>query len=462
MVSVGDFMTLLDSTVIAVAIPNVIRGMAATVDQALWVLDAYILVFAVALIPAARLGEILGQRAVFAVGLALVAASSAACGLSQDAGQLIAGRVAQGLGAALLTPKALAIISATFPAEKSGGAFCVWGAVQGLAAVAGPTLGGVIITDADWRWIFFVNLPVGTVALVALFLAVPAVKVGKISSLDPIDIVIAAAGLFCVNFGLIEGQCFDSAAVAGPLTIPELIGVGAVVLAGFVAWEWWRREPLVPLSMFASRNFSLVNAAGIAVSFGVGSFYVVFYLYARTVLGMSALRAGLTIVAFSLTSLLVAPVAGRLHDRVRGGAILVLALLCHALGLGMVAWSATASATWASFQPGFILPGHGAPTPTGRPRGAGQRNCGRHASHARPHRGVIAAAGLACLAVRRRRSLARDSIASAPHDAPPTSTADASPVGVSSPVSGSALFGPAGRATSADGTAAPSAAGSRL
>src|SRR5947209_19774740 len=155
------FMALLDLTIVNIAIPSIIDGLHASLDQILWVLNAYILVYAVLLITASRLGDRFGQRMLFVVGLAVFTIASALCGLAQDSNQLIAARVLQGVGGALLTPQTLAVISVLFPPQRRGAAMGMWGAVAGVASVAGPTLGGFIVTDIDWRWIFYVNLPIG-------------------------------------------------------------------------------------------------------------------------------------------------------------------------------------------------------------------------------------------------------------------------------------------------------------
>ncbi|TMC83169.1 MAG: MFS transporter [Chloroflexi bacterium] len=191
----GFFMILLDTTIVNVAIPamssNTKDGLNTTLDQILWVLNAYILVYAVLLITAGRLGDLV---------------ASALCGLSQNAGELIAFRILQGVGGALLTPQTLAILTSIFPPERRGAAFGVWGGVAGLATVAGPTIGGAIITYINWRWIFFINVPIGIAALIATFLVIPDLRPGRHHGWDLPGIVIATAGLFAIVFGLIEGQ----------------------------------------------------------------------------------------------------------------------------------------------------------------------------------------------------------------------------------------------------------------
>src|SRR5437588_9576775 len=194
----GFFMILLDMTIVNVAIPSMASasgGLNATLDQILWVINAYVLVYAILLVTASRLGDLYGQRNLFAIGLFVFTVASALCGLSQDPNQLIAARILQGVGGALLTPQTLAILTSIFPPERRGAAFGIWGGVAGLATVAGPTLGGAIITYIDWRWIFYINVPIGIAALVATFLIIPDLRPGRHHGWDFVGIILATAGL---------------------------------------------------------------------------------------------------------------------------------------------------------------------------------------------------------------------------------------------------------------------------
>src|SRR5438046_5781614 len=175
----GFFMILLDTTIVNVAIPSMSAGLHTTLDQILWVVNAYVLVYAVLLITAGRLGDLYGQRNLFAIGLLVFTVASALCGFSQSPVELIGARVPQGVGGALLTPQTLAILTSIFPPERRGAAFGVWGGIAGLATIAGPVLGGFLTTYRDWRWIFYVNVPIGVIALVATFLVIPHVRAGR-------------------------------------------------------------------------------------------------------------------------------------------------------------------------------------------------------------------------------------------------------------------------------------------
>src|SRR5919201_65759 len=180
----GFFMIMLDTTIVNVAIPSMSTSLNTTLDQILWVINAYVLVYAVLLITAGRLGDLYGQRSLFAIGLFIFTVASALCGLAQNPTELIAARVIQGVGGALLTPQTLAILTSIFPPERRGAAFGIWGAVAGIASLARPTLGGFLVTWAGWRWIFYVNLPIGIAALVATLLVVPDLRPGRRQRLD--------------------------------------------------------------------------------------------------------------------------------------------------------------------------------------------------------------------------------------------------------------------------------------
>ena len=256
----GFFMILLDTTIVNVAIPAMSAGLNTTLDQILWVLNAYILVYAVLLITAGRLGDLYGQRNLFAIGLFVFTVASALCGFSQNATELILARILQGIGGAILTPQTLSIITTLFPPERRGAAFGIWGGVAGLATIAGPTVGGALVTYVDWRWIFFVNVPIGIAALIATFAIIPDVRPGRRHGWDFMGVFLSTAGLFAVVFGLIEGQRFNWGEIGSyGITIPEVIIGGVVLLAVFIVWERFQAEPLMPLSLFRDRNFAVAQ-----------------------------------------------------------------------------------------------------------------------------------------------------------------------------------------------------------
>ena len=346
----GFFMIMLDTTIVNVAIPAMSTGLNTTLDQILWVLNSYILVYAVLLITAGRLGDLYGQRNLFAIGLLVFTVASALCGLAQNPVELIGARVLQGVGGALLTPQTLAILTSIFPPERRGAAFGVWGGVAGLATLAGPTVGGAIITYIDWRWIFYINVPIGIAALIATFLVIPDLRPGRRHGWDIVGMVVATAGLFAIVFGLIEGQRYSWGQIESyPITIPEVIGAGVALMVLFVIWERFQAEPLVPLSLFADRNFAVANWIAAAISFGMLSMFLPFTIYLQSVRGFSALVAGLTMAPMSLVSMFTAPFAGRMADRVGGKYILMTGIILFTIGMASLGLVAGPDSTWINF-----------------------------------------------------------------------------------------------------------------
>src|SRR5437588_6821099 len=194
--SLGFFMILLDTTIVNIAIPAMISGLNSSLDQILWVINAYLLAYAVLLITAGRLGDFFGPRRLFALGLAIFTVASALCGLAQDGNQLIAARILQGVGGAILTPQTLSIITVIFPPERRGAAFGVWGAVAGVATVPGPTLGGFLVTNYDWRAVFWVNVPVGVAAMALGAWYLPELRFNRRHSLDLVGVLLISGALF--------------------------------------------------------------------------------------------------------------------------------------------------------------------------------------------------------------------------------------------------------------------------
>jgi EmrB/QacA subfamily drug resistance transporter len=357
--SLGFFMILLDTTIVNIAIPAMISGLNSSLDQILWVVNAYLLAYAVLLITAGRLGDFFGPRRLFAIGLVVFTVASALCGFAQDGNQLIAARILQGIGGAILTPQTLSIITVIFPPERRGAAFGVWGAVAGVATVTGPTLGGFLVTYVNWRWIFFVNVPFGLVALAGALLVVPDLRPGRRHRLDIVGVLLASASLFLIVFGLVEGERFNWGAIWGPITIPEIIVAGVVLFAIFVIFERFQAEPLMPLSLFSNRNYSITIWVSAAVAFGMLGFFIPVTIFFQSVLGFSALKAGLTFLPMSLVSMVVAPIAGRMSDRFGGKYILVAGLTLFAAGMGLVVLVISLNATQATFWGPAALAGLG-------------------------------------------------------------------------------------------------------
>ena len=361
--TLGYFMILVDTTIVNVALPTMEKGLHAGFDQVLWVVNSYILVYAVLLITAGRLGDIFGPRRLFLAGLVLFTLASAACGLSQDVNQLILFRVVQGVGAALLTPQTLAILPTIFPPAQRGAAFGILSSVAGLAVVVGPTVGGLLVTDFDWQAIFFLNIPIGIAAVVATVFLVPEIHFGRKPTLDVPGVLLASAGLFTLIYALVESQRYDW----GPITplgafslgssrwsvisVYSLLLYSAVLLALFVWWEARAKEPLLPLSLFRDRNYSTANLIFAVIGFPFAMF-IVLSLFLQSVLGYSAIRAGLSLIPTSIGIMVVGPIAGRLADRINGKYVLMAGLLVAAVGIVLTGSVLTMSVT--SWQ--LVLP----------------------------------------------------------------------------------------------------------
>jgi EmrB/QacA subfamily drug resistance transporter len=359
----GFFMVLLDITIVNIAIPSMVDGLKASLDQVLWVLNAYTLTYAALLITAGRLGDRFGQRTLFAVGLTVFTAASAACGLAQDPTQLIVARVLQAVGGALLTPQTLAIMTTIFPPERRGAAFGIWGGIAGLATIAGPVLGGVLVTDLSWRWVFSINVPVGAAALVATFLVVPDLRPGRGTAVEPVGVVLASGGLLAITYGLIEGQRYGWGTITAlggvPVTIPEVLAAGAALLVVFVLWDRRRPSPLVPPALFRNRNYSIMNGVGATVNFAMIGLFLPLTIYLQSALGLTALQAGLSLLPLNLVSMTVAPFAGRLADRLGGKYILMAGLALFGAGMAWLDARAAPDSTWVTFLPCLLVAGFG-------------------------------------------------------------------------------------------------------
>jgi EmrB/QacA subfamily drug resistance transporter len=349
--SLGFFMTLLDLTIVNIAIPNMLTKLHASLDDVLWVINAYALVLAVLLITAGRLGDLLGQRRMFITGIVVFTLASAACGLALSPAALIGFRAVQGVGAAILMPQTLALLTMVFPAERRGAAFGIWGAVAGVATIAGPTLGGLLVTAFDWRYIFFVNLPIGVLVLVLSGLLIPDLRTGREHRLDISGVLLATAALLAICYGLVEGQRYGWGKITSFISIPLVLGVGVVLLAVFLLLQARKqdKEPLVPFSLFRDRNFTVMNVVSAAVAIGMLGIFLPFTIYLQSVLGFTALKAGLTMAPASLISMFVAPVAGRMSDRIGGKYILMSGLTLFAVGMGLIAVIAQTNSAWYDF-----------------------------------------------------------------------------------------------------------------
>ncbi|MFI6447707.1 MFS transporter [Kitasatospora sp. NPDC050543] len=352
---------LLDTTAVNVAVPSLGEGLHAGVDQVLWMINAYLLSYAVLLVTGGRLGDLFGPRRIFLVGLAVFVASSALCGFAQTPGQAIAARVFQGVGGALQTPQAMAIITRIFPAERRGSAMGVWGSFAGIVAAAGPTLGGFLISWLGWRGIFYINIPIGLIGSVLVLTFVPPLEASRKHRIDVLGSVLLSIAMFCVVYGLIEGESHHWGTLWGPLSVPLLIALGGAVLGVFLLVERGRqgRDPLVPFPILRNRNFTVMAVVVGALPCGLGGMLLLTPLYLQQVHGFSAFRAGLLIAAAPLVSIFVAPYSGRLCDRFGGKYVMVAGLTLFGTGLGLLAALIRADAGWYVLLPGLAVVGLG-------------------------------------------------------------------------------------------------------
>ncbi|MGV9713448.1 MFS transporter [Gordonia sp. NPDC003424] len=328
---VGFFMILVDMTIVAVAQPQIQAALHTDVNGIVWVSSAYLLTYAVPLLITGRLGDKFGPKKVYQLGLLVFTIASVWCGFSTTIGMLIAARAVQGVGAALITPQTMALITRIFPPEKRGAAMGVWGTVAGVATLVGPLLGGVLTDSFGWEWIFFVNVPVGIVGLALAQTLVPDVETHD-HQFDWLGVALSAIGLSALVFGIQDGEKYDWNA-----WIWTLIGVGLVLLGLFIFWQSRiKREPLVPLSLFRDRNFSLSNIGIASMGFAMSGLIIPVMFFLQLVGGMSPTRSAVMMVPMAVLTGILAPIVGRILDRVHPRTIIASALLLMAIS---VAWA---------------------------------------------------------------------------------------------------------------------------
>lgn len=346
----GFFMILVDMTIVTVATPNIMSSLGANENQVLWVTSAYLLAYAAPVLITGRLGDRVGPKWVFLAGLAVFTLASLWCGLSGSIAMLITARAVQGIGAAMLTPQTMAVITRIFPAERRGQAMAVWGATAGVATLVGPILGGALV-GIGWEWIFFINIPVGVIALVLNWRLVPTLPTHE-HSFDWVGVALSAVGMFGLVFGLQDGEERNWDGM-----IWGFIVGGLVVLALFLWWEARNtKEPLVPLNIFGDRNFSVANLAITCMGFAATSMGFPLMLYAQLVRGDSAFKASLLFVPMAVVSLVMAPVVGRFTDKVHPRALTALGFALASAGIFWVTVPMTpTSHAWEILVPMGVL-----------------------------------------------------------------------------------------------------------
>ncbi len=352
--SVALIMVMLDNLVVSTALNVIRQELGATIEQLEWTVNAYTLTFAVFLLTGAALGDRFGRRRMFILGVAIFAAASAFAASSSSVEMLLVGRMAQGIGAAIVTPLTLTLLSAAVPAERRGVALGAWGAVGGLAIAIGPLVGGAIVEGVAWNWIFWVNVPIG-IALIPLAWFGLRESHGPAGRLDLPGVGLASAGLFGVVWALING---NGEGWTSPLVLGAL-ALGVALLAAFLLWERRAPAPMLPPRFFQSRAFSLANLSAMLMSFGMfGAIFLLvqFLQFARL---YSPLEAGLAILPWTLAPMFVAPIAGALSDRIGGGLLMGAGLTLQAIGLAWLGLVSSTSVEYAAMVLPFVISGVG-------------------------------------------------------------------------------------------------------
>ena len=339
--SAASFLVILDALVVATALTAIRRHLGTSLAGLEWTVNAYTLAFAVLLMTAAALGDRLGRRRVFAAGLAVFAASSAACALAPGTAALIAARAVQGAGAAAIMPMALALLNGAFPPQRRGWALGIYGSVTGLAAVAGPILGGAVTQGLGWQWIFWINVPAALAAIPLVLSRLPEAR-GPRGTVDLPGLALATAAALGLVWGLVRG---NTAGWGSPETVGAL-AAGAAAAGGFAGWQRRARSPMLPPRLFASRAFTAGNAAIFSLN---GSLIAAVFLmpqFQQVVAGQHPLAAGLRLLPWGIAPFLLAPRAGALADRIGERALAVAGLLAQTAGMAWIAATATPSVSY--------------------------------------------------------------------------------------------------------------------
>jgi len=353
-VSVALFMVTLDNLVVTNALVSIREDLGATLEELEWTVNAYTLSFAVFLLTGAALGDRLGRRSMFVAGVGVFTLASGAAALAASTEALIAARALQGLGAAIVTPLTLTLLSEAFAADRRGLALGIWSGVSGLGVALGPVVGGAVVEGFSWQWIFWLNVPVG-IALAPTALAMLRESHGPNKALDVPGVALASAGLLGVVLGIVRAQ---SLGWTSTLVLTS-IGTGLVLLAAFVAWELRSPAPMLPMRFFRNRAFAATNAVSLAMFFGTfGSIFLLAQFF-QVAQGYSPLEAGLRTLPWTAMPIFVAPLAGVLSDRIGSRPLMAAGLALQAAGLAWLAIVSEATVAYGTLVPGFAMAGTG-------------------------------------------------------------------------------------------------------
>ncbi|WP_137993984.1 MFS transporter [Streptomyces vilmorinianum] len=350
----AGFMAALDNLVVTTALPSIREDLGGALHDLEWTVSAYTLTFAVLLMFGAALGDRFGRRRLFIVGLGIFTAASAGAALAPGIDTLIAARAVQGVGAAIMMPLTLTLLTAAVPAAKRGMAYGIWGAVNGLAVASGPLIGGALTEHVSWQWIFWLNVPIG-LALLPLARLRLAESYGPGARLDIAGTLLASGGLFGIVYGLIRGP------IDGWTSGTVLTGLiaGGALLGAFVHHGIRTKAPMLPMRLFRSRAFSGINAASLLMFLGMFGSIFLLSQYMQGVLGYSPTEAGLRMLPWTGMPMIVAPLAGYLSDRIGGRPVVAAGLALQALGLGWSALVVAPDMAYTAQLPALIISGIG-------------------------------------------------------------------------------------------------------
>ena len=354
LISIATFMLLLDITVVNVALPDIQRDLDASLSSLQWVVDAYSLMLAAILLTAGSLGDRLGRRRVFSIGFGVFTFASFLCGISPDPTLLNLARGLQGVGGAAMFATSLALIGQEFHGRDRATAFGVWGAMIGAGVAVGPLVGGLLTDGLGWEWIFFVNIPIGITAIVLTELRLANVAAQDPQPIDVPGLVSFTVALFLLIFGLIRG---NPEGWGSPQILASLIGA-AVLLLAFLAIELRSRNPMLDLSLFRRPAFDGVSGVAFGLSAGMFAMFLYVTIYVQSVLGFSALDAGLRFLPLTLLSFFVAPIAGKLSDRIPLRLLMGVGLTTVGIGL-LLMRGLSPDSDWTALLAGFIVAGAG-------------------------------------------------------------------------------------------------------
>src|SRR3954449_5679949 len=353
-VSVALFMVTLDNLVVSTALPTIRVDLGASLESLEWTVNAYTLAFAVLLLTGAALGDRFGRRRMFGIGIGLFTLSSAAAALAPSTDALVAARALQGVGAAIVLPLTLTLLSEAVPVAKRGLALGAWSGISGLGVALGPLVGGAVIEGISWHWIFWLNVPVG-LALVPLAARLLAESRGPARPLDLPGVVLASAGLLGVVYGVVRG---NPAGWGSPEVVAS-IAAGAALLVAFVAWEVRAPDPMLPMRFFRSRAFAATNGVSLAMTFGIfGSIFLLAQFF-QSVQHYSPLEAGLRTLPWTAMPMLVAPLAGLASDRIGSRPLMAAGLALQAMALVWIGVVTAPDVAYGLLVPAFVMGGTG-------------------------------------------------------------------------------------------------------